>query len=162
LSQLTAISPKREPGKARYPLLVHEASIRLKTSAYGVAAAAIGLESLTAGDATPFLPFGSSASLVAAGLILILWRDLSPVAARLSALVFGAWALLLKAPLVIAAPADGWGWITCLGLLVLAAIGLRLAAELESGEAARAEAADPVAWLYPSTARLHIYQVSRG
>lgn len=129
----------------------------LRASAYGAAAAAVGLESLAAGDAMPFLPFGSSASLVAAGLILILWRDLAPVAARLSAFVFGAWAILLKAPLAIAAPANGSAWLACIGLLVLAAIGLRLSGELDDGEAAGA-AADPAAWLEPARG----CQVSRG
>jgi hypothetical protein len=162
LAQLTAIFPKRDPWQADYPVLMQWTATRLKTSGYGLAAAAIGLESLAAGDAMPFLPFGSSASLVAAGFILILWRDLSAVAARLSALVFGAWAILLKAPLVIAAPAEGSAWLACLGLLALAVIGLRLAGQIEDGEATRAEAAGQVAWRYPPAAPLPNCPVSRG
>ncbi|MGQ0659503.1 hypothetical protein [Sphingosinicella sp.] len=114
---------------------MHWTTTRLKAAAYGAAAAAIGLDSLAAGETTPFLPFGSSVSLVAAGLILIFWPPLAPVAARLAALIFAVWAIVLKAPLIVAEPANGPAWLALAGLLALAAAGPRLGvAEAGAGE----------------------------
>ena len=136
----------------------------MKALAYGAAVAAIGLDSLFTGGPTPFLPFGSSVSLLAAGLILIFWEDLSALAARLSALICGAWAILLKAPSLLAALADGSAWVGCFGLLALAIIGLTLAGELEGWEKKRGAAKGrAISWLYPPPSSPRPgYQGSRG
>jgi hypothetical protein len=145
--------------------LVHWTATRLKASAYGAAAAAIGLDCLVAGEAAPFFPFGSSVSLIAAGVILILWPALAPVAARLSAVIFAVWAIMLKAPLIVAEPANGSAWLALAGLLTLAAAGPRLgAAEAmtdDREEKARAPMWRPLPDAPPITRRPG-YQGSRG
>lgn len=136
----------------------------MKASAYGAAAAAIGLDGLAAGEAAPFFPFGGSVSLVAAGLILIFWPALAPVAARLSALIFATWAIVLKAPLIVAEPANGPAWLALAGLLALAAAGQRLGAE-EAATGDGDEKARPPMWrpfAELGRSRRPGYQGSRG
>lgn len=98
----------------------------IASRAYGAAAIAIGLDGLAAGPATPLLPFGSGLSLAAAGAILLFASGLSPFAARLAALIFAVWAIVLKLPLIAADPANGSGWVGFAGLMTLAAIGRML------------------------------------
>lgn len=105
------------------------------SKAYGAAAIAIGLDGLIAGQAAPLLPFGSGISLIAAGMILIFWPALVPLAARLSALIFAAWAIVLKTPLIAAEPASEAAWIGFIGLLALAAVGPRLDAGEDAADA---------------------------
>ena len=97
-----------------------------------MAAIAIGLDRLAAGQAAPLLPFGSSLSLIAAGMILLFASGLSPFAARLAALIFAVWAIVLKLPLIAAEPTNGSVWVGFAGLMTLAAIGRGL----DSGNAA--------------------------
>lgn len=136
----------------------------MRSKAYGAAAVAIALDGLAVGHATPFLPFGSGLSLAAAGMILIFWPALGIVAARLSALIFAAWAIVLKAPPVVAEPASGSAWVGFLGLLVLAVIGSRLGSNRGVPEAAEVLPTASERWPRqdPSPVPLYPYQGSNG
>lgn len=135
----------------------------IASKAYGAAAIAIELDGLAAGQVAPVPPFGSGISLIAAGMILIFWPALAPLAARLSALIFAAWAVVLKAPLIAAEPASGEAWIGFIGLLALAAIGPRLAAGSGAADTDGELPPAPEWRLPPGSAPLsHRFQASKG
>lgn len=119
--------------------------------AYGAAAVAIAIDGLTVAQAGPLLPVGSGLSLAAAGIALIVRPALAPLAARLAALVFLAWAIVLKVPLIAASPTNGQAWLGFVGLLALAAMGARLG----SGRDEADEAGQPLqlpAWRFARSA----------
>lgn len=120
----TAILPKREGRTPNYPFAMTKSAIGSR--AYGAAAVVIGLDGLAIGQSAPLLPFGSGLSLIAAGMVMVCGSALSPVAARLAALIYAVWAIVLELPLIATDPANGSVWIGFAGLMTLAAIGQRL------------------------------------
>lgn len=99
-----------------------------------MAALVTAIDGLAAGQAGPLLPFGSGLSLAAAGVILLFWPALASLAARLSALIFATWAIVLKAPLIAAEPTNEYAWMGFLALLGLAAIGPTLGVRQEDAD----------------------------
>ena len=107
------------------------------------------IDGLVAGQAGPLLPVGSGLSLAAAGMILIFWRALAPLAARLAALIFATWAIVLKAPLIASGPGNEYAWIGFVALMGLAAIGTTLRTGQDDPDAAQDLL--PAASLWPQT-----------
>jgi len=108
-----------------------------RTKAYGLAATVTAIDGFTGGQAGLLLPFGSGLSLAAAGLVLLCWPALATFAARLAATIFATWAIVLKAPLIAAEPANEYAWVGFLALLGLAAIGPRLGAREDEPDTAQ-------------------------